>query len=549
MRMEIRRTLSALVAVLALVAVSCQIDGRQPDAAPLPRAEHQDLRVAVGEDPFLRGTPPTPNLGLRTDDLDPGIFETLTTLTPQLGSAPGLAIRWEAESPSLWRFELREGVRFHDGTPLTAEAVVQTLQRGAGGFVNSELENVARRQSRPRGLEPESAVAEGEDVVVVSLSEPNLRLPEQLANPQMGVQAIGTQAGDGSSPATTPTGTGPFRFASYEPGTTLRVTANEEHWNGPPQLSSISFVFGADEDASVLLATRNVDLVGLIPARHLAKVSGRTDRLLESSPARSTFLLLNRGGIGEWDTLRENAVRRAVAMTLDRKAVAETAWPDHGEPNDTLVPPVVLDAAAEQVNPPDHDLAAARTLLGDAGWIPGPDGVRVKDGRRLILTLLVRDSDLVGAPVVEAIGRQLAEAGIDLEVLDTDVADLTGSPLDRVNAATFDLLLDVRPQYDANPCALCRLFSIRPGGDLTVSGAVMGGPEVDALFDQVHVAPSVATARRLAAELMQVVVADEVVAIPLATLTNPWLVSPRVQGFRPAPLAGDQQWATVWLSP
>ena len=537
-----------MVAALALVAVSCQSNG-QPEAAPLPRAEHQHLRVAVGEDPFLRGTPSTPNLGLRTDDLDPGIFETLTTLTPQLGSAPGLALRWEAESPSRWRFELREGVRFHDGTPLTAEAVVQTLQRGAGGFVNSELENVARRQSRPRGLEPDSAVAEGEDVVVVSLSEPNLRLPEQLADPQMGVQAIGTQAGEGSSPATTPTGTGPFRFASYEPGTALRVTANEEHWNGPPELSSISFVFGADQDASVLLATRDVDLVGLIPARYLATVSGRTDRLLESSPARSTFLLLNRGGIGEWDTLQEDAVRRAVAITLDREAVAETAWPDSGEPNDTLIPPLVLDMEAEQVDPPDHDVAEANTLLDVAGWAPGSDGVRTRDGDRLSLSLLVRNRELPAEPVFEMMAEQLAEVGIALERLESDAGEDNTSPLDRVNAATFDLFLDVRSQDDANPCALCRFFSIRPGGELTVSGVVGGGDEVDALFDQAYSAPSLGAARRAAAQLMQAVIADEVVAIPLASLTNPWLVSSRVQGFQPAPVAGAQQWSSVWLSP
>ena len=65
--------------VLALVGVSCQGDDPLSSTEALPRAENQDLRVAVGEDPFLGGTPPTPNLGLRGDDLDPGIFETLTS--------------------------------------------------------------------------------------------------------------------------------------------------------------------------------------------------------------------------------------------------------------------------------------------------------------------------------------------------------------------------------------------------------------------------------------------------------------------------------------
>lgn len=537
------------VATLAVVASSCQSDSRQPEAAVPPRAESQDLRVAVGEDPFLRGTPPTPDLGLRSDDLAPGIFETLTSLTPTFGLTPGLAVRWEAETPSRWRFELRQDVRFHDGSPLTAEAVVATLQAVAGGFVNSELENVARRQSRPRGLEPDSARAEGEGVVIVSLSEANLRLPEQLANPRMAVQALGTRAGDGATPATTPTGTGPFRFVSYDPGSTLRVAANDDHWSGPPDLRSITFVFGPDEDASRLLAARQVDLVGLVPPGDLAEVSGRTDRVVESRPARSIFVLMNRGGVGEWALLRDDDLRRAVTMALDPEVVAETGWPDHGEPNHTLIPPVVLDAAAERVDPPGHDLAGAQALLGDAGWIAGPDGIRVKDGHRLTLTLLIRNRDLAGEPVVEAIGDQLAQAGIALELAAPDVDDPSGSALGRVNAATFDLFLDVRPQYDANPCALCRLFSIRPGGDLTVSGVVRPGPEVDSLFDEVYVAPSLAAARRVAARLMQVVITEEVVAVPLATLTSPWLVSPRVHGFQPAPLPGAQQWAAVWLSP
>ena len=541
------RVLFAVMVVLALVGVSCQGDDPLSSTEALPRAENQDLRVAVGEDPFLGGTPPTPNLGLRGDDLDPGIFETLTSLTPSFGLRPGLAERWEAESPTQWRFELREGVRFHDGTPLTADAVVETLRGAAGGLVNSERENVARRQSRPRGLEPESASAEGDSVVVVSLAEPNLRLAEQLAHPRMAVQAPGTQAGDGSSPAETATGTGPFRFASYTSDVELRVTANAEYWSGPPELTSITFRFGPNDDASRLLATRAVDLVGLVPAQDLAEVSGKSDRRLESPPGRSGFLLLNRGGVGEWATLQDEALRRALSLSLDRDAVAETVWPDHGEPNDTLIPPLVL--SGEEVPVPERDVEGARSLLEGAGWVSGPDGVRAKEGERLALTLLVRNPDLVDDSLMETMAAQLREVGIALEAIGPGPGPGGGSPLERVNAATFDLFLDVRPQEDANPCALCRFFSIRPGGELTVSGVVGAGPEGDALFDQVHVAPSLAAARRVAADFMQVVIVDEVVAIPLTTLTNPWLASSRVQAFQPAAVAGAQQWASVYLSP
>lgn len=536
-----------MMVLVALLAGACG-DGEATSPGPeaLPRAEAQDLRVAVGEDPFLQGTPPTPNLGLMTDGLNPGIFETLTRLTPSFGLTGGLATRWEAESPTRWRFELRQDVRFHDGTPFVAAAAVDALRKVAGGFENSELENVARRQSLPRGLGPESASAEGDHVVLVELGEPNLRLAEQLAHPSMAIPAPGTRAGDGATPAETPTGTGPFRFVSYTPDTELRVAANVEHWDGPPELASMTFRFGPDDDASRLLATRQVDLVGLIPASALASVSGRTERAVDSVPARAVFMLLNRGGVGEWATLQDGDVRQALALALDREAVTEAGWADEGETNDSLIPPVVLDAAAEQVEPLGHDPEGARQLLDSIGWVPGADGVRVRDGQRLSLSVLVRDPDLVPEAALESLRSQLGEVGVALERAEQGPGE--PSPLQRVNAATFDLFVDLRPQDDANPCALCRFFSIRPGGQLTVAGVVGAGPAGDALFDQVHEAPSLDSARRVAAELMQVVVAEEVVALPLIVLPNPWLVSSRVQGFEPAGLAGAQRWDGVYLS-
>jgi peptide/nickel transport system substrate-binding protein len=155
-----RRPMTVVV-VLALMAGACGGGGAAPQPEAVPRAEVQDLRVAVGEDPFLRGSPPTPNLGLLVDGPQPGIFETLTRLTPAFGLTAGLATRWQAETPSRWRFELRRDVRFHDGTPFTSAAVVEALRNVAAGLADFEIENVARRQSLPRGLTTESASADG----------------------------------------------------------------------------------------------------------------------------------------------------------------------------------------------------------------------------------------------------------------------------------------------------------------------------------------------------------------------------------------------------
>lgn len=484
----------------------------------------------MGQDPFLRGDPPVPNLGLLPSGPNPAIFETLTRLTPSFGVAPALAIRWESSSPTRWRFVLRRGVTFHDGRRFDAAAVV------AG------LDAMAARQVRPRGLDPGSAQARGEDVVEVALSEPNLRLAEQLANPSLGIQAPGTQAGSGEGPGRAPTGTGPFRLEAYVPGVELRVRANDGYWGTRPSLRSITFRFGPDRDASRLLATGQVDATGLVAAGALGQVSGQRDRRVSSPPARAAYLLLNVGGVEPWATLKEDAVRRAVAMAVDRQAVTASGWPE-GQANPSLIPQVVLGEAVSRVQPPSHDVGAARTVLEQAGWTVGPDGVRSRAGRRLVLSLLLSPSDSQDR-AASAIRSQLAEVGIGVEVIDPSLV----AAFARVNQAAFDLFLDLRYQDDANPCAFCRFFSIRPGGQLTFSGTVGAGPQADELFDRAYEASSAESARRLAADLMQVAIADRVVALPLATLPTTWVLSPRVQGFAPSSLPSAQSWDQVWLS-
>lgn len=541
------RAAATLVAILVTATCSPPAsDGDDASPAPsLPRADAQDLTVAVGADPFLRPvrSPATvegparerrriPDLGVRTDGPNPGIFETLTRVTPTFGVGPGLAEGWEQVSPARWHFRLRSGVTFHDGTALQARAVVETL------------ESVARRQHPPRGMEPGGVTAVDDRTVEVALSSPNLRLPEQLADPSTGIRAGGTIAGAGDDPATTPTGTGPFRFASYTAGSELVVRAYADYWGGAPQLDSLTFRFGPAQDASRVLATREAQAVGHVPQDTLAEVSGR-DRVAASPPARSAYLLLNVGGSDQWATLQDHRVRRAISVAVDREAVTGAAWPDHGEPNRTLIPPAVLGTAAAAVSAPDHDAAAARELLDEAGWAAGTDGLRHRDGRPLEVALVLsRPEELTQA--AEAIRAQLAAVGIAVAI--PDEGDAPVDRYQRVNEGAFDLFLELRGQTDANPCALCRFFSIRPGGQLTISGTVGAGDAADDLFEAAFTVRSIDSARRDAAALMAVVVTDEAVAIPLTALPNVWLLSPRVQGFEPAAVRGTQRWDHVWLT-
>ncbi|HJV08048.1 MAG TPA: ABC transporter substrate-binding protein [Acidimicrobiales bacterium] len=529
------RALIALLLLVALIATGCSSGGGEAtdDEPAEPRANAQDLRVAVGEDPFMAGNPPANDIGIRTAGPNPGIFETLTQVSPTYGVEAALAERWESPNPKTWRFFLRKDVTFHNGTPFNAEAVVTAIETFAG------------RQTRPRGLDRGTAKATSPDVVEINLTADNSRLAEQLANPNMAIMAPGTRPGAGDTPETTPTGTGPFSFVSYVKGTELKMKANETYWDGRTELRSLTFRFGPERDASRLLATRQVEIAGMVGYGTLASVSGRTDRNVQSRPGQAVYLLLNTGGIDEWTTLKDDNLRRALAHSVDRNEVAKAGWEDHGEDSDTLIPEIVLGTdAADRVRPPPLNRNEAMKLLDGAGFAPNlPNGMRAKDGKPLVLNLLLsRPSDQ--AKAAEAIKSQFAQVGVGVQIQDPG----TDSPFTKVNNAQFDLFLDVRPQDDANPCALCRFFTIRPGGQLAYSASVGGGPKVDDAYDRIFSSPSIDTARRTAADIMQVVTAERVTAISIASLRTEWLISPRVRGFDPAVLTGDQRWEGVFLT-
>jgi len=522
---------------MALVAVGCSSGGGgevTDDEPAEPRANAQDLRVAVGEDPFMAGNPPATDVGIRTNGPNPGIFEPLTRLSPTYGVEDALAVRWESPNPKVWRFILRRDVTFHNGAPFNAEAVV------------ANIETIARRQTRPRGLDPGTAKATADDTVEINLTVDNARLPEQMASPSMAMVAPGTRPGGGETPDTTPTGTGPFSFVSYTKGAELKMKVNEQYWDGPSELRTLAFRFGAERDASRLLATRQVEIAGMVAYANLASVSGRTDKNVQSRPGTAVYLLLNSVGIEQWATLKDDNVRKAIAQTIDRNEVTKVAWDGHGEDSDTLIPEIVLGAdAADRVRPLPLNRNEAKRILDGAGWMPTlPNGMRAKDGNPLAVNLLLsRPADQAKAG--DAIKTQLAEVGINVQIQDPG-AD---TPFTKVNNGTFDLFLDVRPQDDANPCALCRFFTVKSGNQfLAYSSAAGGGAKADDAYDRVFSSPSIDTARRTAADIMQVVTAERFTAVAIASLRTEWLISPRVRGFDPAVLTGDQRWEGVFLT-
>ena len=161
-------------------------------------------------------------------------------------------------------------------------------------------------------------------------------------------------------------------------------------------------------------------------------------------------------GVAPYDLGADRTVRRAIAAAVDRERFARDVWTGAAEPSPTVVPAAALGEHASRIRGTDHDPAAARALLDSAGWRVGADGIRVRGGRRLELSLVVGfPNPQIHRPMPEIVQSALREIGIDLRII--QVPDAAAFQA-RIKAGQRDLWAEAGGQNDANPCFLAHLL-------------------------------------------------------------------------------------------
>ncbi len=528
-----------LVQVVGATAGAASLAGpiattRSVWAAAAQEAASGELRVAAPQDNYRIDPPERANVGMY--GLNTNIFESLVRLLPDYRIEPLLAESWEFVEPNTYRFRLRQGVTFHDGTPLTAEAVRWSMQRIAlagGGSI---------------GVDENSTRVVDDLTVEITPARPNRRLVEQLNHPNYSIVA------PNSEPAQTRIGTGPFREVEYLREDRYVVEANDAYWGSDkPGVSRIVFRFMPDPTTRLLaLQAGEVDLIYEVARESAQELVGGGDlRLATSEVGAYEALYVQIHGEPPYDLGRERAVREAIAAAIDKEAIVNGVWQGNAEPSATMIPPAILGTAADAVQGVPYDPERARQVLDAAGWAPGGDGVREKAGRRLELTMIVGyPTAEIHGPMPEFVQAQLAEVGIAVEIVQTPD---TATYEDRLAAGEGDLWAEAGSQNDGNPCFLPDLLftTPAPGADpeeTMYGNAFAPGATFDGFIEQCRTAPSVEAVQEAAAGAMKTVIDDEFVVIPLAGTYRLFGVSSRVEGFEAHPSGVNQRWTGVTVA-
>lgn len=363
---------AALLMLAALVA--CR-------ATPASSLRIVTLDAVAGLDPHLTND-------FHTVTVLGNVYEPLARFGPDGSLKPALAVAWSNPSDDRWRFELRSGVRFHDGRPLRARDVAYSLNRGRqepSAWVRQELADVAQ------------AWAVGDTVVEVQTRGPAPILLHRVA--RVGVVPEGTSMIAAPAQAV---GTGPYRVESFHPERELTLARFAGYWGGVPHWQQVTFR-GATDAGERVRAVRDgeADLADLPPPQQLRDLARDPRVRVIRHPAPRLgilgFLLTPQGG-----AFAEPAVREAIDLALDRAALVDEALGEWARPASHLAPRGVFGALDVDEVPPQN-LGAARQALARSSHPRGFEAALVLDASN--------------AEVGQAIRAQLLPIGIDLRLL------------------------------------------------------------------------------------------------------------------------------------
>lgn len=488
----------------------------------------QRITVGVGRDGYVRKGK---KAAVGFYPLNAGICETLVRLDEAFRVHPLLAERWEYVAENTWRFHLRRGIRFHDGQAFTAEAVKYSLERIAktGGGVIKAAPGCVR-------------IIDDYTVEIVPKVK-NLRLVEQLTHTSNSILSPGTD------PGRQPVGTGPFRFESYRPDEFISVVRFPGYWGKEALLERILFRFIPDDQTRVIaLEAGELDMVFKMPEQGIRTVAKKEGlHLLTSEIGQFTALHCNMKGAFPFDLLSRREIRRAVAFAIDAKSIIRTLRPETGRYSPTLTPPAILGADRDRIAGPPFDPGKSAEILDSLGWEIGEDGVRKREGRRLLMTLVSGfPSAADHRPVPEVIQAQLKRVGIEATIVEVEDTGVYEQMLARGEG---DLFLERGSQNNADPTFLPYLLHHPAGiyGNLNGPWFSLAG-EFEELLDRARNTPDMALCRELSARAVHVLVDREAAAIPIAAHFRVAGVREGIKGMALLPSAVNQRgWNHVYV--
>ncbi len=326
----------------------------------------------------------------------------LLKVAPSSEYVGDMATDWSVSDDALvYTFVLRPGVTFSDGTAMTAEDVTFTYETVKANQAENEKIDLTRLAS---------VTAEGDDRVVFTLTEPYSPFLDTAA--MLGI--VPSDSYRSGAFDQMPVGTGPWRVIQYDPNQQIILAPNEYYYEGPPSIDRVTLVYMDGDTALTAARSGQLDVVMVSPNYATETVEGMTMVPLETMDIRNVSLPVQpeqeRGGVTVGNRVTsELAVRKALAIGIDREAMIQNAFNGIGKPAVGFTDNLTW---ADGEGYEDGRREEAMALLEGAGWVDADgDGTREKGGVACAFDLYAPEDRYV---LAAALAEDAAQLGIKI---------------------------------------------------------------------------------------------------------------------------------------
>jgi len=388
-------------AILLAAALPASAQGK-------PRDINIGLQAAITSmDPHYHNLSPNNSMMLH-------LFEPLIKRDDNQKLVPGLATSWKAIDNLTWEFKLRKNVRFHDGSPFTAEDVVFTLKR-VPNVPNSpsSFATFTKPIIDVKVVDPHT--------IVFKTATPHVLLPSDLASVMIVSKLHGEKATtEDYNTGKAAIGTGPYKFLEYVPNQRVVIKANYGYWGGEEPWDKVTFkILTSPAGRVAALLSSGVELIETVPTADISKLSAdKNYNLVDKVSNRVIYVHLNQstdksppfvtakdGKPLDKNPFRDARVRKALSMAINRDAIVDKVMEKKAVSAAQLLPDFFY-GTSKKLKPPKFDPDGAKKLLAEAGY---PNG--------FAMTLHGPNNRYINdANVVQALAQFYSRIGIDTKV-------------------------------------------------------------------------------------------------------------------------------------
>ena len=453
------------------------------------------------------------------------VYEGLANRNKDLSLAPGLATSWKQTSPTVWRFELRKGVKFHDGTPFNADDVLFSFARTQ--VDGSDMKSYTNDFKEVRKID--------DHTVEIETKAPFPILPDVISNvfimskkwaeTNQATRPVDRRKGVENAASFRANGTGPYRLRERQPNVRTTFVRNGNYWGKiDGNVQEVIFTpIGSDSTRVAALLSGEIDVMEPVPVQDIDRInSAANTKVLVAPELRTIFLGMDQkrdellfSSVKGKNPFKDKRVRQAFYQAIDIEGIQKTVMRGASNPTALMVGPGINGFQPEINKRLPMDIEGAKKLLADAGY---PQGFEVTMN-------CPNDRYVNDARICQTVAANLSRIGVKINL----AAETKGTYFPKIlrRDTSFYLLGWTPSTYDAHNALNALLACVDDKGAGQFNLGSYCNPKVDQLTRAIQSETDKTKRNAMIKEVFEIHAAD-IGHLPLHQQALAWGVNKKV---------------------